>query len=385
MRPTAQAHLGYASRVNKGAYYTPRDAVEVARDLLSPHLKKNTVILDNACGYGSFLDGWGDRHVVGCDIDETAVRVARKHHPHAALFRRNALSEVGREKFNIPDKARLAMVGNPPYNDKTSLIRHRIKQSSCRVDRDLKHRDLGISFLLGYDKLRADVICVLHPLSYLIKKANFRSARGFTGNYKLVDGRLISSADFPEASKSTHFPILIALYVRDNKGMTYEDIENFEFKVRDGGALCLRRHDFIGKYIEKYPNKNRPVCDDSLFFWTLRDINALKRNGTFMRRHSDNTIVIDKSKLDYYAYVDVFKRNLHRIPYYFGNCDVIIRPDLYKRYRDYFIADAIKHHPHLAKHFPGAEKPPDDKRKIDEYFSLLMPQHAPRQPVARHQ
>lgn len=40
-------------------------------------------------------------------------------------------------------------------------------------DEDLFDRDLGVSFLKSYNKLKADVICILHLLSYLIKKTNF--------------------------------------------------------------------------------------------------------------------------------------------------------------------------------------------------------------------
>ena len=81
----------------------------------------------------------------------------------------------------------------------------------------------------------------------------------------------------------------------------------------------------------------------------MRDINALKRNVTFIENHRSGVIVIDKSKLDYYIYVDVFKRHANRLPYYYGNCDVFIDRALFDEYRDAFVADAVEHHPFLAK------------------------------------
>ena len=101
----------------------------------------------------------------------------------------------------------------------------------------------------------------------------------------------------------------------------------------------------------------------------MRDINALKRNRTFVKNYSTNTIVLDKAKLDYYAYVDVFKRNLHRLPFYFGNCDVPIDDKLFKQSKHSFISDTIRNHPFLAKHF---QIEPIEKKqvesKLDMYF-----------------
>ena len=105
----------------------------------------------------------------------------------------------------------------------------------------------------------------------------------------------------------------------------------------------------------------------------MRDINALKRNRTFVKNYSNNTIVLDKRKLDYYAYVDVFKRNLYRLPFYFGNCDVPIDDKLFKQSKHSFISDTIRNHPFLEKHF---RIEPIEKEqvevKLDMYFNLLL-------------
>ncbi|MBC6444381.1 MAG: N-6 DNA methylase [Alphaproteobacteria bacterium GM202ARS2] len=367
-----QKHLDYKERVNRGGYYTPDEIVEIGRALVKNHIKKDSFILDNACGYGSFLSQWGTCTVIGCDSDAVAVQMAQKYHRHVSFFHRNALQRVDRKTFHIPEDANLVIVGNPPYNDRTSLIRRRIKQAAFEIDDDLRCRDLGMSFLLAYNKLRADIVCVLHPLSYIIKKANFQSIKEFMRNYRLMDGRIVSSACFAEASKTTHFPIIIALYKRHAEGMTYEDIKNFVFKIQGGGTLCLNRYEFIDQYIDKYPKKKKCLGKNPLFFWTMRDINALKRNKTFVKKYSHNAVVIDKNKLNYYIYVDVFKRNLSRIPYYFGNCDVMIQNNLYSRYRGYFLSDALQHHPYLKSHLSQYRLPDANKQKINEYFFALL-------------
>ena len=393
----SQTHLGYESRVNLGSYYTPPEIVNIAWEMIAPYVNSQTTIIDSACGYGDFLKDCGQAITIGCDIDKTAISVAEKGNENnkVQFFQRNALCNVSREKFGIPQQSHLIVVGNPPYNDKTSLIRHNIKDVDFEIDDDLACRDLGISFLRSYNKLEADLICVLHPLSYLIKPTNFKLLKEFTANYRIIDGLLISSWEFPESAKHTPFPIGLALYERDTQGMTYSFIRSFRFRIagKDNkkraapikpqrgamsiGGFCLSDFDYITGYIDKYPKKeNRPTYDDSLFFWTMRDINALKRNRTFVESYSANTIVIDKRKLDYYAYVDVFKRNLHRLPFYFGNCDVLINDDLFKKYKSCFISDTVRHHPFLKKHF---QIHPIEKQQaasgLDMYFKLLFGKH----------
>ena len=383
----SQVHLAYESRVNLGSYYTPPEIVDTAWEILAPYVNSQTTVIDSACGYGDFLKDCGQTITIGCDIDETAIDVAKKSNDEVQFFQTNALRNVSRAKFGIPQQSDVIVVGNPPYNDKTSLIRHNIKNVDFDIDEDLACRDLGISFLRSYNKLEADVICVLHPLSYLIKPTNFRLLKEFTTNYRLIDGLLISSGEFPESAKHTPFPIVLALYQRDTQGMAYNFIRSFRFRIDGKSDFCLRDFDYIGNYIDKYPKKkDRPTCvegddqnfekDAPLFFWTMRDINALKRNRTFVESYSANTIVIDKQKLDYYAYIDVFKRNLHRLPFYFGNCDVLIDDNLFKQYKPCFISDTVRHHPFLKKYF---QINPIEKQQaasgLDMYFKLLLGEH----------
>ncbi len=373
----SQTHLGYDSRVNLGSYYTPAEIVNVAWEIIAPHVGSQTAVIDTACGYGDFLRNCGQATTIGSDIDETAIDVARENNDKVRFFQTNALCDVSRTKFGIPEQSHLIVVGNPPYNDRTSLIRHGIKKVNFDIDADIASRDLGISFLRSYNKLEADLICVLHPLSYLIKPTNFRLLKEFTANYRLIDGLLMSSGEFPESAKYTPFPIVLALYRRDVQGMAYSFIRSFRFRVAGKTDFCLDDFDYIAGYIDKYPKKkHRPRYDDSLFFWAMRDINALKRNRTFVESYSANTIVLDKQKLDYYAYVDVFKRNLHRLPFYFGNCDVLIDDNLFGQYKPFFISDAVRHHPFLKKHFqinPIAKQ--QVASELDMYFELLLGEH----------
>ena len=374
----SQEHLKYEDRVNLGSYYTPPKCVNLAWELIETYVDAQTTIIDTACGYGDFLKDFRQSNTIGCDIDDDAIEKAKQNTENVRFFQTNALSNVSRDKFGIPQHdTRLIVVGNPPYNDRTSLIRHKIKSVEFDVDEDIASRDLGISFLRSYNKLEADFICVLHPLSYLIKQTNFRHLKEFTANYKLIDGILISSGEFPESAKHTPFPIIIGFYRRDTEGMEYNFIRSFKFRLEDGHRFCLNDFDYITNYIRKYPSKtHHPIPDESLFFWTMRDINALKRNRTFVQNYSSNTIVLDKGKLDYYAYVDVFKRNLYRLPFYFGNCDVPIDDKLFKQYKQYFISDTIRHHPYLSKHF---QIEPIEKElvetEIEMYFNKLLGKH----------
>ena len=176
-----QKHLRKRERVNLGSYYTPRTCVNIVENLLAPHVDENTVVLDNACGYGSFLGNTLGGKTIGVDVDGYAVATARRLHPNSTVLHRNALIDVRRESLGISNTLRLAVVGNPPYNDHTSQIRRTIKQKPYEMDRDLRKRDLGLSFLMSYSKLRADVICVLHPLFVSHKADELQSFEGFQG------------------------------------------------------------------------------------------------------------------------------------------------------------------------------------------------------------
>jgi len=371
-----QFHLTHKEKINLGAFYTPKNYVYIVWDKIKKFLDNQVIVLDSSCGYGNFFSVENiNVRIIGNDIDRIAYNITKNSFSNVEVFNKNALKNVSREMFNIKNE-KLIIIGNPPYNDTTSIIRNGIKTDNINIDSDIKTRDYGISFLLSYAKLDADIICVLHPLSYLIKKANFNLLKQFSNKYKLIDATIIDSKTFTETSKGISFPIVIALYQKDKNGMDYDYIQNFEFKTIDNKKFKLNQFDYISNYIRKYPIKNRLPQGDDILFWTMRDINALKRNRTFVQNFGYNTIILDKSRLDYYVYVDVFKQYSKVIPYYFGNLDVIIDNKLFLKYKRYFIQDALNRWDFLKNYYKKENFDIQLVRgKIVEYFKELLGEH----------
>ena len=283
---------------------------------------------------------------------------------------------VNRRQYGLSDNDKIIIVGNPPYNDTTSIIRNDIKSEICKIDEDIKHRDMGVSFLLSYEKLKADYICVLHPLSYLIKKANFNSLNKFKDNYILIDSVIVSSGAFHDTSKTTHFPIIIALYKRSSRGMDYPFIQNYTFKTKDNKAFKIGDFDKLCNYITKYPNHKYLSLEDSVaFFWTMRDINALKRTKTFIEREVYNSIRIPKEKLSLYCYADVFKEYISYVPYYFGNSDIMIDLDSFKRIEKSFLRKSLSKYSFLRGLLQGEDVSENDLYNINTYFHDLLGEH----------
>ena len=239
----------------------------------------------------------------------------------------------------------------------------------------MRTRDLGLSFLRSYAQLNPDWICVLHPLSYLIKKANFNALGEFTKKYKLKDAVVVSSAEFDETSPGkTYFPIVIALYQASKEGMDYQDIERFAFTTKEGRKFSLADMVSIGQFISKYPNQKLVQQQEAVAkFWTMRDINALKRSRTFVDETNDNTILIKREQLAYYCYVDVFKRFIGHIPYYFGNCDVFIDAAEFTKIQDDFMAFSAQNQPTLKQFLSSEVKNP--LARIEPYFKSLLGIH----------
>ncbi|MEW6508156.1 MAG: SAM-dependent methyltransferase [Bacteroidota bacterium] len=370
-----QLHLKSCDRINYGSYYTPKWVVDIVYKFLNDRIKNinDYFILDTSCGYGSFLRG---EKAIGADIDKKAISVAIKNFPQYTYFHHNSLLNIAREKYNLSEQDKIIIVGNPPYNDITSIIRNNIKQNICSRDHDVASRDFGISFLLSYSKLRADYVCVLHPLSYLIKKTNFDSLGNFKNNYRLKDALIISSCVFTETSKSTCFPIIIALYENDLSGMDYNFIYHYEFKTADKKIFSLNQFDYISNYLTKYPNQKYVRQDDTIaYFWTMRDINALKRSRTFVFEESYNTIRVTKDFFAYYCYVDIFKEYISHIPYYLGNCDIVIDDKSFNDVKEIFINKCIRKYPGLQKYFNFGDLPIETDRILDEYFKKLLREH----------
>src|SRR5690554_6632006 len=213
-------HLSKKDRITQGSYYTPQRLVDRVYEFIDSYIVKHTdkvVIFDSAGGYGAFLANVENNDYRIADIDKTAVDFLKERYNPNKIFLTNTLLDVEREKYNISDSTFLIMIGNPPYNDTTSEFKNGRKGKNV-CDIDLFDRDMGISFLKSYTKMDADVVCVLHPLSYLIKETNFKRLKLFRSHYKLIRGEIFSSEMF-YGTGSAKFPILIALYERDYPGM----------------------------------------------------------------------------------------------------------------------------------------------------------------------
>jgi hypothetical protein len=363
-----QQHLNHVEQVNLGSYYTKAKLVQKVYALLRKHVPNfnEYTIVDNSCGYGSFLDFDIPNKKIGADIDKIALTKVKSD---AVLIEHNSLAKISRHNYNLSDTEKIIMVGNPPYNDTTSIIRNKIKQEQKEANA-IKTRDLGMSFLLSYMCLNADFICVLHPLSYLIKKTNFNILREFTKNYKLLDCEIVSSQEFTDKASSTFFPIAIALYCRGQ--MTYDFIESYDFSA-ENKKFKLNKMTSIGKFISKYPNQKLVQEKNSVAkFHTMRDINALKRSKTFVETTTYNTIFVQRNDLDYYCYVDVFKKFIPHVPYYFGNCDVMIDDDKFQKIKECFVRYSAETNAGLKKYSKEVE---NYKEKVSEYFVELLGEH----------
>src|SRR6185312_4671296 len=129
-------------------------------------------ILDTSAGKGSFFinRGEGNLLLIAADNDKLAIDYLKESFPQISIIQKNALTNIKRVNYGIQDNQKLIIIGNPPYNDITSLKARKIKENSPNnlvIDPQIKSRDLGISFLRSYYQLKADYVCVLHPLSYL--------------------------------------------------------------------------------------------------------------------------------------------------------------------------------------------------------------------------
>ena len=319
-------HLGVVGRVNLGSFYTPAKYVNIVGGwLLKYGVGRGWTIADLSCGYGAFfelgdVDGLSECRFVGNDIDSEAVEKAQGIFTNVVWSVRNALKDVSRKNFSFGETERLVIVGNPPYNDVTSQINQKVKTKEFSIDADLKTRDLGMSSLLAYDKLKAEYVAVLHPLSYLVKKSNFSATRQFFSNYELIEHVIFPSCEFAGTSKTSAFPVIVAMYRRNvGHGFSYDEVQSMWFRTVDGVEFSLSGFDYVTDEIEKYPSDRR--YEPEILFYTMRDINALRRSRTFIKERIANAVDVDPQKLAYYCYVDCFKRYAD-VPYYLGNFNV---------------------------------------------------------------
>jgi len=291
--------------------------------------------MDNSAGCGAFIDVMKYFNVkkIMADIDPISCKYLKELNEVETIMCDNSLLNVSREKYEIKDFEKLIIIGNPPYNDVTSKSKKKIKkENQINADLDLLSRDLGVTFLKSYNKLNAEYICVLHPLSYLIKETNFNSLKEFKENYKLIKGTIFSSEQF-YGTKKTNFPIIVALYKKEKNGMSYEDILNFEFEIKDDNRILkpILIHN-TDKIIRKYPpkkNENK-TSDIGIYFYTFRDINSLKTSKSFIYvsdEEENKNVIVNKNEFYKYCYLNIFK-SFFNSNYIFGNFSPIYEKEV---------------------------------------------------------
>jgi predicted RNA methylase len=371
-------HLSYRQKTNLGSFYTPPHLVRLVYETLAENIKGNfaDIVLEPACGYGAFFaEKFPQENVrfIGTDIDPVALSIASKKFSNAEFKKINMLSQISRSKFGIGENEKLAIVGNPPYNDVTSRVKSKIKAEPCEIDEKIKTRDLGLSFMLAFEKLKPDCIAVLHPISYLIKKTNFETLKPLMQNYELLDAVVFNSQEFTETSKANGFPIAAAVYAKSERGTRYEQIVKRKFKTLERQEFSISDFDYICKYIPKYPSRYSKA--GGFKFFTMRDINALKRSRTFIEEDTANTIYIPQEKLPYYCYVDIFKDIAPKLPYYFGNMDVPFDKNDFEKLKDDFFALSVAKHPNIFAgkfEIPKLEHINSAKTRVQNYFNNLF-------------
>lgn len=333
-------HLSKEEQIRLGSFYTPDRLVRKVYEPISPYIRKNkkVVIFDNAAGCGAFIFEIKGYDYRVADYDIEAVNFLKKNLDKKKVFYGNSLVDVCRKKYKIPNDAFLIQVGNPPYNDTTSEYK-KGKKGKNECDPNLFDRDLGISFLKSYDKLKSDLVCILHPLSYLIKEANFKRLKSFRENYKLIKGVIFSSSWFT-VNSSAKFPIVIALYERKRGGMSFDYIKNFNFSVLDSDEkFTIAKFETTDGFIDKYPPRKNDikVSPIGLYYYTFRDLNSLRRNASFINRQHYNGIVVNVKNFYKYAYLYALKElfDAEKLWLYSNLSPLINRELLEKNKKDY--------------------------------------------------
>jgi len=362
-------HLSKAERIQLGSYYTPPNLVEIVFDFIAPFIEKNkqnAVLFDNAAGYGAFISRNLDFDYRVSDFDTNVINFLKDKLPKDKVFYSNSLINVNRKNYDIDEDKFLIQVGNPPYNDITSEFKNGLKgKNEC--DADLFDRDLGVSFLKSYNKLKANIVCILHPLSYLIKSANFERLKEFKDNYRLIKGLVFSSSMF-SGTGSMKFPIVVSLYERNNRGMDFDYISNFEFDVLNNREkFVLSNYETTDGYINKYPPRKNDskISPINTYYYTFRDFNSLKKNASFINAPHYNGIVVTVENLYKYAYLYALKTFFNNENnWLYGNLSPLINRKKLEFSKPMYVLYALQSNPVLKNLNPS------DISEIRKYYFL---------------
>lgn len=362
------SHLPDTKKANLGKYYTPKEIVETLRAEIVADIHSDTYVMDLACGCGAFLELFDDCHIIGRDIDPQAIEILQLFN-FSNIDVDNTLLNVCREKYGLTDSDDLILIGNPPYNDTSSINKRystKAKNKRYPEDDDIHCRDIGRSFLEAYAKLKPRKICVLHPLAFLIKRVNFQNLKYLSQNYRLTNSTIFKSTIFRDLYGGTPFPIVISTYERDARGMDYSYICNFTFNIYGSqkkfqvAQIEQAGHDYIHQTVTRVDLNGR--SDIGLYHYNFRDMNSLNkanfREEEYRNSHHDTMLVVNFQDLWKYCYVNCIKKFL--LPqltegeyYILGNLNPIVRrvdldsADPY--WRDLFIICSILKNSHRIK------------------------------------
>lgn len=380
-----------------GKYYTPEHIVDCAKELLSEYLSEypDSTVADLAAGCGAFIGRFNEYPIIGRDIDQHAVNVLKKM-GYTEVACDNSLYNVNREKLGISINERLVIVGNPPWNDTNSKnkrfgnnAKEKLKLSSydaslglmtvaanseMLIDADIRTNDIGISFMRAFAKLQPDMICVVHPLSYLIKERNAGFIKQLLDRYTLEKAIVFSSSEFGAAITSgTAFPALIGMY-RHGGSTTYKDITQFKFPIysskTETNEKCAQRQctladtgmrivlgqietidsvkDHKGKtvpWVQKYASKREggiAISDTGIYQYNLRDTNSLLASGNLCMRLEQDVIPVNFDMFPRHCYLNCMKRYMQR-HFILGNISPLLSREHFSQewFRDACVFDTI--------------------------------------------
>jgi len=319
-------HLKDSKKSNLGKYYTPPNLVALIKKMVNKYVIDETFILDLSCGCGAFLETFSDNKIIGRDIDHGAIYIL-DFLEFENVDVDNTLLNVSREKYGLLDEDDVIIVGNPPYNDRYSISKKHGLQKKTKfdtpVDKDIDTRDLGTNFLNAYAKLNPRYICVLHPLSFLIKRVKFESLKLLISNYRLKEAIVFSNSEFLGLSGQS-FPVIAALYEKNEHGMDYNYIKKYKFKILNSkDRFCLSKFEMITtSYMKKSASINVKKSDINLYNYNIRDINSVIARGNLV--YSDtpkkDCLTVNFNELHKYCYINMMK---YFFPnnYLFGNLE----------------------------------------------------------------
>ena len=106
------------------------------KERIAPKIKEDSYVMDLACGCGAFLELFDDCHILGRDIDPQAIEILDLFN-FTNIGVDNTLLNVNRAKYGLRKDDDLIIIGNPPYNDTSSINkRYSTKAKSKRDPED---------------------------------------------------------------------------------------------------------------------------------------------------------------------------------------------------------------------------------------------------------